>query len=84
MSAKAWWTLGILAAPFLYVLTLPPLEVLARRAFHATDLVHYPTIADTVDEALDACEAPYWALAKLPGCDMPFLGYSSYWSDRLR
>lgn len=94
MSAKAWWTLGILAAPFLYVLTFPPIYHLAELAkdelssygsyasSSSPSAEHIIWVEDAMDDVLELYKAPYWTLGSIPPFDMPLLGYYAFWGDR--
>jgi hypothetical protein len=81
MSAKAWWTMAILAAPYFYVLSYPPLHELASRATRSGS--RYPG-RDLVYDALEAYGGPYWVLANISSLEMPLLNYHMWCRELVR
>lgn len=98
MSRKAWWTTGLLAAPFLYVLTFPPFYHLICRATDQSpssgvygiythsgwDRFTWPRSGkEIISNLLALYETPYWTFGSVPPLDMPFLGYYAFWQERI-
>jgi hypothetical protein len=92
MSARAWWTLIILGAPFVYVLTLPPIyhygrDFLNHRhgtpVFYTGGTYHDDWESGVGHRLLKACRVPYEALEEVPLIGMPLLGYYTWWGERL-
>jgi hypothetical protein len=63
MSEKAWWTLLLLATPFLYVLTFPLVDPIFHGVIQRLGL--YGHSGHVLNRAHEAYRLPFWALVEL-------------------
>lgn len=83
MSAKAWWTLAILAAPFLYILSVPPVYLCVKSISRSDSLELSYAVKGMVDDTMNAYAKPYRMLGQYPPLEWGFRGYNQWWSKRL-